>query len=90
MTRDLCRRVILPLLGAALLGLAACGSPTATMPVDTRPAAVTDAAPSPAATDAASLINQYAALPQSRTPEGYYVLGEADAPIIMQHYSDFL
>ena len=37
-----------------------------------------------------SLSLDYAALPQSRTAEGYYVLGEAGAPLVMQYYSDFL
>ncbi len=32
----------------------------------------------------------FASLPQSRTAEGYYVLGEADAPVLMEFYSDFL
>jgi hypothetical protein len=31
-----------------------------------------------------------AALPQSKTAEGYYVLGEPNAPVVMNHYSDFL
>jgi hypothetical protein len=32
----------------------------------------------------------YSDLPQSQTPEGYYVLGDPAAPTIMTHYSDFL
>ena len=32
----------------------------------------------------------FASLPQSRTAEGYYVLGRSDAPILMEFFSDFL
>jgi hypothetical protein len=39
---------------------------------------------------AAPLAVDYAPIPQSKTPEGYFVLGRPDAPLVMQHYSDFL
>ena len=32
----------------------------------------------------------YAHIPQSKTREGYYVLGKPDAPVLLQFYSDFL
>ena len=32
----------------------------------------------------------YASFPQSTTPEGYYVLGQPDAPVLIRYYSDFL
>ena len=32
----------------------------------------------------------YSALPQNQTTEGYYVLGQPDAPVVLTHYSDFL
>jgi len=50
-------------------------------------AATTTGSPVPAASVGASV---YASLPQSKTPEGYYVLGEPTAPVLMQYYSDFL
>ncbi len=46
-----------------------------------------EAAETPTPAGAASL---FASLPQSRTSEGYYLLGQADAPILMEFYSDFL
>ncbi len=39
---------------------------------------------------AGPLAVDYARTPQSKTPEGYFVLGRPDAPLVMQHYSDFL
>lgn len=42
------------------------------------------------ATTIAQANRPYAALPQRRTPEGYYVLGNADAPVTLTFYSDFL
>ncbi|HEY0604928.1 MAG TPA: hypothetical protein VGD58_18555 [Herpetosiphonaceae bacterium] len=51
----------------------------------------TSAAETQAAATSVSQANRpYAALPQSRTPEGYYVLGNADAPVTLTFYSDFL
>ena len=85
-------RLLAPLL--ALLGLVACGSgaPAATSSTTVSPtvssAAVTDTTSAPIAGAASASI--YVSLPQSQTPEGYYVLGEPDAPVLMEHYSDFL
>ena len=90
-----CRRAAL-LLGATLLtALAACGTPGPTPPVGARPPTPTDAASAqpgapPAIDDATTIARKYAALPQGRTPEGYYVLGRPDAPVVLTHYSDFL
>jgi glucose/arabinose dehydrogenase len=44
----------------------------------------------PAPTEAAAPDSPYADLTQSQTPEGYYALGDPDAPVVMNHYSDFL
>ncbi len=38
----------------------------------------------------AGLSFDYASFPQSRTSEGYFVLGQPDAPVLIQYYSDFL
>ena len=35
-------------------------------------------------------VGNYTHLPQSKTREGYYVLGKPDAPVLLQFYSDFL
>jgi hypothetical protein len=35
-------------------------------------------------------VSNYTHLPQSKTREGYYVLGKPDAPVLLQFYSDFL
>lgn len=94
------------LAGGALLGLSACGgsTPAATQPsasaprstvtvAATQPSAISSTSPlatSTAATEIAQANRQYAALPQSRTPEGYYVLGRPDAPVTLAFYSDFL
>ncbi len=65
--------------------LAACGAPPAP------PASQSTAATTPPATTmpAPAAVN-YADLPQSSTPEGYHVLGDANAPVAMMVYSDFL
>jgi hypothetical protein len=34
--------------------------------------------------------SSFASLPQSRTAEGYYVLGQPDAPLTIEFFSDFL
>ncbi len=60
---------------------------TSTVIATDRPTASTTEA---AATSAPTSAGRYAALPQSKTPEGYYVLGRPDAPVVMTHYSDFL
>jgi protein-disulfide isomerase len=48
------------------------------------------ASSSPAITAAARPNSPYAAMPQSKTAEGYYALGEPNAPVVMNYYSDFL
>ena len=65
-------------------------APSTVAAVTATPSATTDA---PAWTviglKAVSNYN-YAHIPQSKTREGYYVLGKPDAPVLLQHYSDFL
>ena len=81
-----------------LVTLAACGAggPPAQAPDRTAPAVVRTAAPSTvAAVTAAPTTEQawtidYVHIPQSKTKEGYYVLGKPDAPVLLQFYSDFL
>ena len=34
--------------------------------------------------------SKYAGIPQSKTADGYYVLGDPNAPVVLTHYSDFL
>ena len=58
-------------------------------------AAASSAAPATAATTAAVASapagsGRYAGIAQSRTAEGYYMLGEPAAPVVLTHYSDFL
>lgn len=43
-----------------------------------------------ASADAAAVDSPYAGLQQSKTPEGYYVLGAPDAPVTLTFYSDFI
>lgn len=50
----------------------------------------TAAAPTTEPTAAPALAGPFAGIPQSRTAEGYQVLGAADAPVTMVMYSDFL
>ncbi len=51
-------------------------------------AGVSPQSPVPAAI--AGLSFDYTSFPQSTTPEGYFVLGQPDAPVLIQYYSDFL
>jgi len=47
----------------------------------------------PTATPAASAAagaSKYAGIPQGKTADGYYVLGDPNAPVVLTHYSDFL
>ena len=60
------------------------GSPSAPLASTTQPAQ----SPPPAAV--AGLSVDYASIPQSKTPEGYFLLGRQDAPVLIQYYSDFL
>lgn len=88
--RALGRTALALILGA----LTACGGATATEPLVTASAAPSAAssAPSaaPAAASPASAAGRFAALPQSKTAEGYYVLGNPDAPATITYYSDFI
>ena len=93
------RILVLGLLGTMLL--AACGAtqqaggPTPTAPPTAAPAATSAPSAAPAATSAptvaaATAAPEQAGVPESRTPEGYHVLGRADAPVTLVMYSDFL
>ena len=83
------------LLAGTLLVGAACGNvaaPAADLetPAATRERVAASATQGAATATAAPLAVDYAPIPQSKTPEGYFVLGRPDAPLVMQHYSDFL
>ncbi len=86
---------LLLLAGTLLVG-PACGNVAA--PVADPETAAATRTPSGAASPtqgaptvvAGPLAVDYARIPQSKTPEGYFVLGRPDAPLVMQHYSDFL
>lgn len=85
----------------AIVLITACGSATGSVPT-TAPAetrAATAAQPSaagaptnaPQATMAqATTPAGFAGLPTSRTPEGYHVLGDPNAPLTIEFFSDFL
>ena len=77
---------------AGYLALVACGSAANTVPAATTAATglATEPAVQTTAAAAPALSFDYSTLPQSQTAEGYWVLGEPDAPILMQYYSDFL
>jgi protein-disulfide isomerase len=70
--------------GFALV-LAACGSTTTATPTST-----ISSVPSAVPTNANAEPVAYADLPQSKTAEGYPVLGDPDAPTTLTMYSDFL
>ena len=91
------RGVSLLLLVAVLVGLPACGAgapaagePTVTRLSSTSTAAIPPAGEATSPAEIAGAVSAYVTLPQSRTPDGYFMLGEPDAPILIQHYSDFL
>jgi len=69
---------------AASTGAGAVASVQASTSVAASLAASADTAPSVAAD------GPYAGLPQSKTPEGYYVLGDTNAPVTLTFYSDFI
>ncbi|MBK9712690.1 MAG: hypothetical protein IPO81_15470 [Kouleothrix sp.] len=98
-------RALLYLWAMLTLGLlAACGSATSTPGTTaptgaqpTRAPAPATAAPPPAAATAAGQPTVAApptatasGIPEGLTPEGYHVLGRADAPVTLINYSDFL
>ena len=89
----------------ALLALTACGNGDsgAARPAVTALGAVASSAPTTAASatpatavapstaaSVAGAVEGYAALPQSKTPEGYYVLGDPNAPATITFFSDFI
>lgn len=71
-------------------------SPTAVRaaPATASPAPTSVAAPTMAPTApvlaSGDVTGPYAGIPRSRTPEGYHVLGNPDAPVTLVMYSDFL
>ncbi len=82
---------------ALLALLAACGN--ATIPQAAAPPQPTAAPPQPTAAPAATQPAAptampssvaAAAIPEGLTPEGYHLLGRADAPVTLTMYSDFL
>lgn len=77
--------VWMSLLGA-MAALAGCGAQAGTAPG----AAVRPTSAAGSATAAAPAGEGLAALPQSRTSEGYHVLGDPGAPVTIEFYSDFL
>ncbi len=54
------------------------------------PAAAEQAGPHAAGDETVALTGTYGGLPQSRTVEGYDVLGSSDAPLLLTHYWGFL
>ncbi len=71
---------------ATASGVVASSATTASAPASATTSA--DAPSTPAS--AAVTVAGYAALPQSKTPEGYYVLGDPNAPATITFYSDFI
>lgn len=90
------------LFAVALLALlAACGTvETRTERVTITKITPTPAAPSPQAAQTSTAAAQpaapaateskYTGIAQSKTADGYYVLGDPNAPVVLTHYSDFL
>lgn len=59
----------------------------------TSAASTSTASAQPTTTSAASTSageSKYAGIGQSKTANGYYVLGDPNAPVVLTHYSDFL
>ncbi|MDP9309814.1 MAG: hypothetical protein M3R24_02785 [Chloroflexota bacterium] len=75
--------------GAARPAATASGAEASSATTTATTATTTAKAPSTGAS-AAVAAEGYAALPQSKTPEGYYVLGDPNAPATMTFYSDFI
>lgn len=102
MSRTIRRTAAAGTLLMALFTLAACGGSGSAPAVRVSPApssAAASAAPSPSAVaadattsaaSAAALTGRYAGIQQSQTAEGYYMLGDPAAPVVLMHYSDFL
>lgn len=53
-------------------------------------ASITAASRAASAASTAAVTINYADIAQSRTAEGYYVLGDPNAPVVLTYYSDFL
>ena len=62
---------------------------TATAPTDAPPTSAPTSAPQVSATQPAAA-NTYNGVAVSRTPEGYHVLGDPNAPQTIEFFSDFL
>ncbi len=98
------RHAIAVIVVAMVVWLAACSGPRgseAPTPSPPAPPATATAPPSvasppgaaPTATPgaaASTLSEVYPGVPRSRTPEGYHLLGNPEAPVTLVMYSDFL
>jgi len=75
-------RIFRLLFALLVLGLvAACAGATTNLPT---------IAPAESGAASVTTTTTFGTLPTSRTPAGYHVLGNADAPITIEHFSDFL
>lgn len=85
------------------LGLAGCGgqsaqrSPASNAAVSPRASSAATASAATTASAAGTTVataparsERYAGIAQSKTAEGYYMLGDPTAPVVLTHYSDFL
>jgi len=70
-----------PTVSSTTTTVAQTASSTSTPAAQTASAATTTVVPAE---------STYSVLPQNQTTEGYYVLGQPDAPVVLTHYSDFL
>lgn len=73
-----------------MLGLVGCGIHSAGEPVAVAPTPSASARPVSVATPVSEPVLSFASLPQSRTIEGYYALGDPNASTTLEFYSDFL
>ena len=65
-------------------------SPTAASAAPTTAPPALTTSPTAAVLASGDATDPYAGIPRSRTPEGYHVLGNPDAPVTLVMYSDFL
>ncbi len=89
------RQAWIIMLLTVLLGLVACGSQSADTDEMPSPSAnpsplIDGTSPAVAGTSSTIANSPFAGLPQNRTAEGYFVLGDLQAPIAFEFYSDFL
>lgn len=63
---------------------------TATAIASPAASVVAEASAAADASPAAAASGPYAGIPQSKTPEGYHMLGAPDAPVLLMYYSDFI